>query len=243
MRISTSMIVLPLAIVLAETGCSTSGRYVALKEFSSPRSSGENSAVKGHTVCIKPFASAFNLEDKRPSDREMQPKRYAYVKMTKEEKKMWEDEIDQRKKTGTEADWIQIGYVRNRYRMKMSKVYALNDPGAWLADTLKADLQKLGACVVDTSQEADAEISVGGTIKYLSVDNYGMNLLAAFLKVDVQLKPRTQAVTARSVYTAGTQTAWSSSSGSTSENYQPLRECQQKFSRLVIADMERLLKE
>jgi hypothetical protein len=242
MRISKSLIVLPLAIVLAGAGCSTSGRYVSLKEFSSPRSSGENSPLKGRTVYVKPFANAFNIEDKRPHKREIEPTNYVYVKMSKEEKKMWDDGVNQCKKTGTEADWLQIGYVRNKYRMKMSKVYALNDPGVWLADTLKADLQKLGARVVDTSQEADAEISVGGTIKYLIADNYGMSLLGAFLDVDVQLKPRTQAAMTRSVYTGATQVAWAPF-GSNIEYYQTLRQCQQKFSRLVIADMERLLKE
>jgi hypothetical protein len=234
------MTVLALAILLAGAGCTTSGRYVALKEFSSPRLSGENSPLKGHTVCVKPFAKAFNIEDNRPHGRDIEPPDFVYVKMTKEETKMWEDEVTQRMKSGTEADWLQIGYVRNRYRMKMSKVCTLNDPGVWLADTLKADLQKLGARVVDTSNEADADISVGGTIKYFITDYYGMGLIGAFLEVDVQLKPRTQAATTRSVYTGGTQTAWTSSGF---EYYQPLRQCQQKFSRLVIADMERLLKE
>jgi hypothetical protein len=169
----------------------------------------------------------------------MTPKNYVTVKTSREEEKMWDDEVNQRKKTGTEADWLQIGSVRNQYGMKMGKVYALDDPGVGLADMLKADLQKLGAHVVDASQEADAEISVGGTIKYLISDNYS-GCCYAYLEVDVQLKPRAQAATTRSFYTGAKQVNWTHSN---SEHYQPLRRCQQKFSRLVIADMEQLVKE
>jgi hypothetical protein len=226
-----------LAIALL-AGCATSGRYVALKEFSSPRSSEENSPLKGRTVYVKPFVSAFNIDDKLPDKNTIEPPNYTYVKLTKEETKLWDNEVNQRKKTMTKADWPQIGYVRNGFGMVMSKVYALNDPGVWLTETLKADLQKLGARVVDTSQEADAEISVGGTIRYFKIDIY-MSYWAD-LVVDVQLKPRTKAVTTRSLHTKAGQAAWSSSSF---EYYQSLRQCQQKFSRLVIADMEQLLNE
>jgi hypothetical protein len=226
-----------LAAVLM-TGCATSGRYVALKEFSSPRSAEENSPLKGHTVCVKPFVSAFSIDDLLPDKNTVEPASYTYVKLTEEETKMWNNEVNQRKKTMTKADWPQIGYVRNGWGMIMSKVYALNDPGVWLTDTLKADLQKLGARVVDPSQEADAEISVGGTIKYLKIDIY-MSYWADII-VDVQLKPRTKAATTRALHTKAGQVAWSSSSF---EYYQSLRQCQQKFSRLVIADMEQRLKE
>jgi hypothetical protein len=234
---STGLTTLLVAVALM-TGCATSGRYVALKEFSSPRSSEENSPLKGHTVCVKPFASAFSIDDKLPDKNTVEPANYIYVKLTKEETKMWVNEANQRKKATTKTDWPQIGYVRNGFGTIMSKVYALHDPGMWLTDTLKADLQKLGARVVDTSQEADAEISVGGTIKYFKIDIY-MSYWAD-LVMDVQLKPRAKAVTTRALHTKAGQVAWSSSNF---EYYQSLRQCQQKFSRLVITDMEQLLKE
>jgi hypothetical protein len=219
-------------------GCATSGRYIAFKEFSSPRSPEENSPLKGHTVCVKPFVNAFRIGDKLSDKNTIEPANYTYVKLTKEETKLWNDEVNQRKRTSAKADWPQVGYVRNGYGMTVSKVYALNDPGVWLTDTLKADLQKLGARVVDTSQEADAEIRVGGTIKYLKIDIY-MSYWAD-LMVEVQLKPRTKAVTTRALHTKAGQVAWSSSSF---EYYQSFRQCQQKFSRAVIADMEQLVKE
>ncbi len=117
-------------------------------------------------------------------------------------------------------------------------MYALNDPGTWLADTLKADLQKLGARVVDPSQEADADISVWGTIRYFKADIY-MSMWSD-LVVDTQLKAKAKTATTRPIHTRAAQTAWT---GSSFEYYQSLRQCQQKFSRLVIADMELLLKE
>jgi len=229
---------LPLAVMLAGAGCATSGRYVVLKEFSSPRSSEENSPLKGHTVCVEPFVSAFNINDQLPDKNTIEPPNYSYVKMTREETQMWDNEDKRLRMTANKADWPQIGYVRNGFGKVLSRVYALEDPGAWLTDTLKADLQKLGARVVDKSQEGDAEITVGGAIKYLKIDVY-MSYWAD-LVVDVQLKPRTKAPTTLSLHTKAGQAAWSSSSF---EYYQSLRQCQQKFSRLVIADIEQGLKE
>jgi hypothetical protein len=230
--------VLALAIVLAGAGCATSGRYVALKEFSPPRAPDQNSPLNGRAICVKPFVSAFSINDKLQDEKAVEPPNYSYVKLTKEETELWDKEVDQRKKTSTKKDWLQIGYVRNMVGIVMSKVYALNDPGVWLTDTLKANLQSLGARLIDTPQEADAEVSVRGTIKYFKVDMY--MTYAADLVVDVELKPRTKAVMSRSLHTKAGKVAWS---GSSFEFYQSLRECQQKFLRLVIADIEQLLKD
>jgi hypothetical protein len=224
--------------VLAGAGCATSGRYVALKEFSSPRSSEENSPLKGRTICVKPFASTFSVSDKMPAKDTIEPANYSYVKLTKAETKQWDALVNERKKTSTKAEWPEIGYVRNGFGAVMSKVYALNDPGAWLADTLKADLQKLGVRLVDTSQEDAADITVSGTIKYFKIDIY--MAYWADLVVDVQMKPKVKPATSRSLHTKAGQAAWSSSSF---EYYQSLRQCQQKFARLVITDLEQLLKE
>jgi len=238
MKTGKMTMVLALAVALAGAGCATSGRYVALKEFSPPLPSEENSPLKGRAICVQPFVSAFSINDKLPDEHAVEPPKYSYVKLTEEETRLWDNEVDKLKKTTSKKDWPQIGYVRNMIGIVMSKVYALNDPGAWLTDTLKADLQKLGARLVGTSQEADAEISVRGTVKYFKVDMYMS--YGADLVVDVELKPRTKAVVSRSLHTKAGRVAWS---GSSYEFYQSLRECQQKLLRLVIADIEQLLKE
>ena len=128
--------------------------------------------------------------------------------------------------------------MRNGFGMVMSKVYALHDPGLWLTDTLKADLQQLGARVVEPSQEADADITIGGTIKYCKVDIY-MSMWSD-LVVDLQLKPKAKMATTRSFHTKDARAAWTSSSF---EYYQTLRVCQRKFSSLAITAIEELLKE
>jgi hypothetical protein len=238
MRTSTMTKMLLLAAMMTGAGCATSGRYVVLKEFSPPTPSQENSPLKGHTLCVKPFASGFSINDKLPDKNTTEPPNYTYVRMTKEETKMWDDEDTLLRKTMKKSELPQIGYVRNGFGAVMSKVYALNDPGLWLTDTLKADLEKLGARVVDAPQEAEAEITLGGTINYFKIDVY-MSYWADLI-VDVQLKPKTKPATTRSIHTKAGRGAWSSSSF---EYYQSLRECQQKFSRLVITNLEQLLKE
>ncbi|MGD1083288.1 MAG: hypothetical protein ABSA47_00900 [Verrucomicrobiota bacterium] len=235
MRSSTLTRTLLLAAMLAGAGCATSGRYIVLKEFAPPAPSQENSPLKGRTVCVKPIACGFNINDKLPDKNTTEPPNYTYVSMTKEETKMWDEQDTLLRKNMQKSELPQIGYVRNGFGAVMSKVYALNDPGLWLTDTLKADLEKLGARVVDATQEADAEMTVGGTIRYLKIDIY-MSYWADLI-VDVQLKPKTQPATTRSIHTKAGRVAWTSSSY---EYYQSLRECQQKFSRLVIADLEQL---
>ena len=128
--------------------------------------------------------------------------------------------------------------MRNGFGKVVSRVYAINDPGQWLTDTLKADLVKLGARVVDAPQEAGAEITVGGTINYFKIDIY-LSYWADLI-VDVQMKPKANPATSLSVHTKAGRVAWS---GSSYEYYQSLRECQQKFSQLVIAELEQHLKQ
>lgn len=88
-----------------------------------------------------------------------QPPGFIFVPLTSEQSQAWSQEFKAAKKTSTKADWRQIGNVRNGFGMVMSHVYALNDPGAWPADTLKMDLESQGAKVVDASQSGTADIS------------------------------------------------------------------------------------
>ncbi len=122
MRISMTTMVVPLAlVVLGGAGCATSGRYVALKEFSAPRPSGENSPLKGRVVCVKPFASGFSINDQLPDKNTVEPPNYTYVSPTREEAKLWDNEVRQRKQATSKTDWPQIGYVRNGFGTVMSK--------------------------------------------------------------------------------------------------------------------------
>jgi len=227
-----------LAAMMGTAGCVAPGRYIVLKEYSAPAPIQENGPLKGHTICVKPFASAFNINDKLPDKNTTEPPNYAYVEMTREETKMWDQEVTQDRKTLVKAELPQIGYVRNGFGKVVSRVYAINDPGQWLTDTLKADLVKLGARVVDAPQEAGAEITVGGTINYFKIDIY-LSYWADLI-VDVQMKPKANPATSLSVHTKAGRVAWS---GSSYEYYQSLRECQQKFSQLVIAELEQHLKQ
>jgi hypothetical protein len=237
-NLGTLLLLLPVMLMLAGTGCATSGRYIALKEFSQPKPVADVSPLKGRTICVKAFFNRFNIDDKLPDKEVIEPANYQYVHLTREEAKLWSQEVNQRKKTSTKADWPQIGYVRNGFGAVMSKVYALNDPATWLTDTLKADLQNLGARVVDAPQEAEAEVSVGGAIKYFKIDMY-MAYWADVI-VETQLQAKSKPVQTRSVHTKAGQAAWSSSSF---EYFQSLRQCQQKFSRTVIGDLEQLFKQ
>ena len=127
--------------------------------------------------------------------------------------------------------------LRNGFGMVMSKVYALNSPVEWLTDTLKLDLQQHGAQVVDTSNAGASTVSIDGTIRYFKIDIY--MAYWADLIVDVQIRVKDKPPINRTIHTRAGQTAWSSSSF---EYYQSIRQCQQKLSGVVIAEIEQALK-
>jgi len=226
-----------LVVALASTGCIHVSRHVALKEFNSAISGEGNSPLRGHTVCVKGFVSAFDIHNPLPAVNVSEPPDFHYVPMTDAEKRLWHAEAMKQEKTTARESWPAVGVLRNGFGKVLGDVYALNDPGEWLTDALKADLQKLGARVVDESQEADADVTVGGTITYLKIDIYMKYWVD--LVVDAQMKTPGKAVTTQAVHTHVDQVAWV---GTSFEFYQALRECEQKFSRVMISDLEQKIK-
>lgn len=223
------------AVTLLATGCATNGRYVLLKEYSASGPTAQ--PLQGATICIKPFHCASNLTSPDPTTQSEQPEQFKYVEFTAEENKNWDHEFRALKKSTTQADWREIGNLRNLFGMVMSHVYALNDPGAWLADTLKMDLEGQGAKVVEAAQADSADLCLSGTVQFCRVDMY-MKIWGD-LVVDLELQPKDGDVSHKTLHTSGGQVAWV---GSTSEFYQPLRECRQKFSHLASREVIKALK-
>jgi len=218
--------------VMLNTGCATNGRHVLLKEYGPSVPPLPGQPLKGKTVCIKGFQCAPNLTSQAPKGEPEQPPQFAFVPFTGEQNKTWDKEFRELKKQTTKTDWREIGNLRNGLGMVMSHVYALNDPGPWLGETLKMDLESQGATVVDAAQAATADLCVGGTIQFCRVDIY-MKIWGD-LVVDLELTPKSGNPVRRTVHTEGGTVAWVAA---TSEFYKPLRECRQKFSWLATQEI------
>jgi len=206
-------------------GCATNGRRVLLKEYGPtvPASGGQD--LKGVTICVGRFDCAPSLVSLDPKTKSEQPDQYKYVDFTREQDKLWDQDMHALRERTTKADWREIGNLRNGFGMVMSHVYALNDPAGWLADSLKFDLEKQGAKVVDASQAPTADVCISGTIELCRVDVYFM--ISGELVVDVDVQPKQGGARHKQIHTHGGTLASLASEG---EYYHALRECQQKFS-------------
>jgi hypothetical protein len=224
-------------IAVIGSGCATSGRYVLLKEYGPSVPPPADPPLTGTTICIKAFQTATNLIKPDPKSKPEQPPQFTFVQFTSEQGKAWDQEFRVLKKSTTKADWRQIGHVRNGFGVVMSHVHALNDPGAWLAETLKMDLESQGAKVVDASQVDTADICVSGTVEFCRVDIY-MKIWGD-LVVDLELQPKGRAASHSHLHTEGGTTAWV---GATSEFYEPLREARQKMSWLITREVIKAVK-
>jgi hypothetical protein len=124
----------------------------------------------------------------------------------------------------------QRGLERDRQRgglgFVMSHVYALNDPAAWLSDSLRLDLESQGAKVVDSSQAGSVDVSLSGRIQLCRVDAYME--VGGDLVIDLEVKNRQGAVRHKQIHTHGF-----ASLASEGEFYHALRECRQKFSAIA----------
>ena len=226
------------ALSIAGSGCATNGRHVLLKEYGPTVPAPTNPPLKGMTICIKGFQIATNLTSLDPKSKPEQPPQFTFVQFTREQSKTWDQEFRALKKQTKKADWWNIGNVRNGFGMIMSHVYALNDPGPWLAETLKMDLEQQGAKVVEAAQADSADICVSGTIQFCRVDIY-MKIWGD-LVVDLELQPKNRGPSRASLHTEGGTTAWTSAS---SEFYKPLREARQKLSWLTTREILKALKQ
>jgi len=223
--------------ILLGSGCATNGRYVLLKEYSATGPVTTNSPLCGATVCIQPFRCASSLVSPDPKTQPEQPEQFKFVEFTEEQDKTWDGEFHALKKTTVQADLREIGNLRNMFGMVMSHVYALNDPGIWLADTLKMDLARQGVAVVDPSHADEADVCISGAIEFCRVDMY-MKIWAD-LVVDLEVKPKGGAAMHKKLHTNGGQVAWV---GSTAEFYHPMRESRQKISWLISREIQNALK-
>lgn len=226
-----------LAITVLASGCATNGRYVLLKEYGPTGPVSADQPLKGVTICLKEFRCAPSLTSPSPKSKPEQPAEFKYVAFTKEQSATWDKEFRELKKRTTKTDWKTIGSLRNGFGIEMSRVYALNDPGPWLAETLKMDLERQGARVVDGSGADEADLAVCGTIQFCRVDIY-MKIWGD-LVVDLELQPKGGAVSHKVLHTEGGTTAWVAS---TAEFYKPIRECRQKFSWLASREIAAALK-
>jgi hypothetical protein len=219
------------------TGCVLNGRRVLLKEYG-PTSTPTADArpLKDVTVCIKGFTLAQNTLKDPPKGKSDQPQQFKYTNFTRDQDHLWDKEQQEIAKRGNRAEWREIGNMRNGFGMVMSHVYAVNDPAAWLADTLKMDLIGQGAKVVDASQASSADVSVTGTLEVCRVDMY--MTVSADLLVDLELTPKSGEKRSKTFHTTGSTLASMASEG---EYYHALREARQKLSSLTMSEISNSL--
>ncbi len=224
------------AVTLLGAGCATNGRYVLLKEYGPSIPPQADSPLKGKIICIEGFQCAASLISPDPQMPPEQPPQFTFVEYTPEQSQTWDQEFRALKKNADKNNLRVIGKVRNGFGMVMSQVYALNDPGAWLAETLKMDLESRGAKVVGPSESDSADIGVSGTVQFCRVDIY-MKIWGD-LAVNLELQPKNHNATNVLLHTSGGTVAWV---GATSEFYKPLRESRQKFSWLASREIIKAL--
>ncbi|HKQ39171.1 MAG TPA: hypothetical protein VJ063_13930 [Verrucomicrobiae bacterium] len=184
--------------------------------------------MKGVTVCLKGFTRAPDLISLELKTKPEEPAQFKYADFTREQDKRWDAEMKLLEKQSKEASWTKIGNMRNGFGMVMSHVYALNDPVAWLTDSMRYDLEAQGAKVVDASQESAADVSVSGIIQLCREDMY-MTVNASMV-VDLEVQPRKGQPSKKQIHTHGATAAMLASEG---EYFHALRDARQKFSILA----------
>jgi hypothetical protein len=132
---------------------------------------------------------------------------------------------------------MEIGNMRDGFGIVMSHVYALNNPGEWLTQSLKYDLEAQGAKVVDASQAADADVVISGIIQQCKADMY--MTVDAQLLIDLDVHPKSGDARHKSVHTHGVTAAMLASEG---EYFHAYRDARQKFSILTCQEISQALK-
>ena len=234
MRRTVSLFLALMGIVVIGTGCVTSGRRILLKEYGPSISVVASNGLKGVTVCLKGFDSVPDLVALELSTKPEKIDGFKYLDLTRDQDKQWDNEWHALAKQ--KPSEIKIGNMRNGFGMVMSHVYALNNPTAWLVEGLKYDLEAQGAKVVDASQAADADVTVGGTLKLCRVDMY-MTVNSALL-VDLTVQAKAGAARQREIHTHGATAAMLASEG---EYFHALRDARQKFSILTTREIVQAL--
>lgn len=234
---SASLPLLLFAAIIFCTGCVTNGRRILLKEYGPSVPVAAEGSLKGVTVCLKGFQSAPDLISLELKNKPEEPAGFKYADFTREQDKRWDAEMKAVQKQTKEANWIKIGNMRNGFGMVMSHVYALNDPAAWLNESMKFDLEAQGARVVDASRASDADVSVSGTIQLCREDMY--MTVNASLVVDLEVQPKKGEPRRKQIHTRGATAAMLASEG---EYFHALRDARQKFSILATREILRATK-
>ena len=226
-----------IAVVAGQTGCVTNGRRLLLKEYGPSIKPVAGANLNGTTICLKGFTCAPSLVTFQLKSKAEEPSPFLYIERTPEQDKLWDAEQRAMQKQTTQANWIQIGNMRNGFGMVMSHVYAMNDPAAWLMEGLKYDLEAQGAKVVDASQADSADVSVSGTIQRCSLDMY--MTVDCQLVADLDVQPKQGEARHRQIHTHGATAAVLASEG---EYFHALRDCREKFSIFTIQEISQALK-
>jgi hypothetical protein len=222
---------------LLGTGCVTNGRRVLLKEYGPSVPANASGPLRGAVICLKGFNCASNLVSLELKSNPEEPSPFKYLDLTPEQDKLWAKEMNALRMHTTQAEWREIGNLRNGFGMVMSHVYALNDPATWLADSLKFDLEAQGAKVVDASQAAAADVSISGTIQICRADMY--MVINGTLLVDLDVQPRQGGLRRMQIHTHGATAAMMASEG---EYFHALRDARQKFSILATREISLAMK-
>jgi hypothetical protein len=221
-------------VVMLGTGCVTNGRRILLKEYGASVPVAASNSLKGTTICLKGFDSVSNLVALELKTKAEEIAGFKYMDYTREQDKQWDQEWRALEKE--KGPLREIGNMRNGFGMVMSQVYALNDPAAWLVESLKYDLEAQGAKVVDASQAANADVSLGGTLQLFRVDMY--MTVNASMAVELAVQPKTGAARQRQIHTHGATAAMMASEG---EYLHAMRDARQKFSILATREINQAL--
>jgi hypothetical protein len=122
------------ATLIVQTGCVTNGRRILLKEYGSSIQPVAGTNLSGMTICLKGFICASNLVALKLTSKPEEPAGYTYAERTHQQDKLWDQEQRAMQKKSNSASDTQIGNMRDGFGIVMSHVYAINDPGAWLAE-------------------------------------------------------------------------------------------------------------
>jgi hypothetical protein len=222
------------AVVVLGTGCVTNGRRILLKEYGASVPVATSNTLKGATICLKGFDSVSNLVALELKTKAEEIAGFKYTDYTREQDKQWDKEWRALEKE--KGSLREIGNMRNGFGMVMSHVYALNDPTAWLVEGLKYDLEAHGARVVDASQAADADVSLGGTLQLFRVDMY--MTVNSSMAVDLTVQPKSGPARQKQIHTRGATAAMMASEG---EYLHAMRDARQKFSILAMREIAHAL--
>jgi hypothetical protein len=187
--------------------------------------------LAGKTVCLAGFKTAF-VFDQLP-DEPTQPKTelpgYEYVEVTDDQEDRWDDDIDNGEDEIPESRWTKIGAIG------MHPLFSLTDPGQYFSEVLAFDLGAQGAKVLTKCAPADADVTVGGNLTYLKVDQAFFVGWAGAV-VDADLSNRAGPAGKKTFRVVGSNAVgWGDARF---ENYRVVRESAQRISRLLIAELQ-----